>query len=147
MQRRRLSHAVDLLDRGDVAGLRASLKQHPKLARQHVTSEGGDYFRNPTLLEFVAENPVRHRALPANIFEVAKVILNAGVAQASLNETLGLVSTGSVPRECHVQIPLIDLLCDRGADPNAALQITVVLGELEVAHASRQRHLHAPTAG
>ena len=33
------------------------------------------------------------------------------------------------------QIPLIDLLCDRGADPNAALQITVVLGELEAAHA------------
>jgi len=128
-------HAVDLLDGGDVAGLRAYLKQHPKLARQHVTFEGGNYFRNPTLLEFVAENPVRHNALPANILEVAKVILDAGVEQASLNEALGLVSTGSVPRECHVQIPLIHLLCDRGADPNAALQGAVVLEELEAAHA------------
>ena len=62
-------HAVDLLDGGDVAGLRAYLKQHPKLARQHVIFEGGNYFRNPTLLEFVAENPVRHNALPANILE------------------------------------------------------------------------------
>lgn len=132
-------HAVDLLDGGDVAGLRAYLKQHPKLALQHVTLEGGNYFRNPTLLEFVAENPVRHNALPANILEVAKVILDAGVEQAALNDTLGLVSTGSVPRECHVQIPLIDLLCDRGADPNAALQITVVLGEFEAAHALIER--------
>jgi hypothetical protein len=128
-------HAVDLLDEGDVAGLRAYLKQHPKLARQHVTFEGGNYFRNPTLLEFIAENPVRHNALPANILEVAKVILDAGVEQVALNETLGLVSTGSVPRECQVQIPLIDLLCDRGADPNSALQIAVVLGELEAARA------------
>ena len=127
--------AVDLLDRGDVAGLRARLKQYPKLAQQHVTFEGGNYFRNPTLLEFVAENPVRHNALPANILEVTKVILDAGVEQAALNETLVLVSTGSVPRECRVQIPLIDLLCERGADPNAALQITVVLGELEAANA------------
>lgn len=128
-------HAVDLLDGGDVAGLRAYLKRHPKLARQHVAFEGGNYFRNPTLLEFVAENPVRHNVLPANILEVAKVILDAGAEQAALNETLVLVSTGSVPRECRVQIPLIDLLCDRGADPNAALQISVVLGELEAAHA------------
>jgi hypothetical protein len=132
-------HAVDLLDGGDVAGLRAYLRQHPKLARQSVTFEGGNYFRNPTLLEFVAGNPVRHKSLPANILEVARVILDAGVEQAALNETLVLVSTGSVPRECRVQIPMIELLCDRGADPNAALQIAVVLGELESGRALIER--------
>ncbi len=132
-------HAVDLLDRGEVAGMRTYLKQHSKLARQHVSFEGGNYFRNPTLLEFVAENPVRHDTLPVNIVEVAKVILDAGVEQAALNETLVLVSTGRVARECHVQIPLIDLLCARGADPNAALQITVVLGEMEAADALIER--------
>ena len=45
-------------------GLRAHLKQHPKLVHQRVVFEGGNYFRNPTLLEFVAENPVRHGTLP-----------------------------------------------------------------------------------
>ncbi len=141
-------HAVDLLDGGDVAGLRAYLRQHPKLARQSVTFEGGNYFRNPTLLEFVAGNPVRHKSLPANILEVAKVILDAGVEQAALNETLVLVSTGSVPRECRVQIPMIELLCDRGADPNAALQIAVVLGELESGRAliERDARINLPIA-
>jgi len=123
--------AVDLLDAGDVAGLRAHLKQHPKLARQHVVFEGGNYFRNPTLLEFVAENPVRHGTLPANIVDVAKVIIDAGVDQSALNETLMLVSTGSVPRECRQQIPLIDMLCDHGAESGSAIHAAALLGELE----------------
>ena len=41
---------------------------------------------------------------------MAKVILDAGVEQGALNETLTLVATGSVPRECRLQLPLIDLL-------------------------------------
>lgn len=127
--------AVSLLDDGDAIGLREYLKQHPSLTRQHVVFEGGNYFRNPTLLEFIAENPVRHGTLPSNIVEIAKVILETGVERAAINETLGLVSTGSVPRDCRVQVPLIDLLCDYGADPNTALQISVVLGELEAAQA------------
>lgn len=112
---------VQLLDAGDVAGLRVHLRQHPNLARQRVVFEGGNYFRNPTLLEFVAENPIRHGKLPPNIVEAAEAILDAGVEQSALNGALMLVATGSVPRECGVQIPLIDLLCDRGADPNSAI--------------------------
>jgi hypothetical protein len=127
--------SVELLDSGDAAGLRAHLKQHRKLAHQHVVFEGGNYFRNPTLLEFVAENPVRHGTLPDNIVEVAKVILDAGVEPSALNETLMLVSTGSVPRECGKQLPLIDLLCDHGADPNRAVHATALHGELEALHA------------
>lgn len=131
--------AVDLLDAGDVAGLRAHLKQHPNLAHQHVIFEGGNYFRNPTLLEFTAENPIRHGTLPDNILQVAKAILDAGVEQSALNETLMLVSTASVPRKCRVQLPLIDLLCDHGADPNSAAQATALHGELEALHALIER--------
>lgn len=131
--------AVELLDSGDVAGLRDHLKQHPDLAHQRVVFEGGNYFCNPTLLEFIAENPVRHGYLPSNIVEVAKVILDAGVAQDALNETLMLVATGSVPRECRLQLPLIDLLCDHGADPDSAIQATALHGELESVNALIQR--------
>jgi hypothetical protein len=123
--------AVDFIDAGDAAGLRAYLKQHPGLVHQHVAFEGWNYFHNPTLLEFIAENPVRHGKLPKNIVEVAKAILDAGPEQSSLNETLMLVATGSVPRECRLQIPLIDLLCDRGADANSAIEAAALHGELE----------------
>ena len=127
--------AVDLLDAGDVAGLRACLNQHPDLVGRHVDFEGGNYFRNPTLLEFVAENPVRHGTLPANIVAVAKVILEAGPSQSARDETLLLVATGSVPRECRVQLPLIDLLCDHGADRERALQAAALHGEFEAVNA------------
>jgi hypothetical protein len=131
--------AVDLIDAGDAAGLRGYLKQHPKLVHQHVAFEGWNYFHNPTLLQFIAENPVRHGKLPANIIDIASVILDAGPAQSELNETLMLVATGSVPRERRMQLPLIDLLCDREADPNTALHAATLHGELEAAHALIRR--------
>lgn len=127
--------AVDLIDAGDAAGLRAHLQKFPKLVRQREVFEGGNYFRNPTLLEFVAENPIRHGSLPANIVEVAKVILEAGPEPAAVNDALGLVVTGRVPRECHVQVTLIDLLCDQGADQDRALDAAVFHGELEAVNA------------
>jgi Ankyrin repeats (3 copies) len=127
--------AVDLIDAGDAVGLRAQLKQQPNLVHQRVLFEGGNYFQNPTLLEFIAENPVRHGTLPDNIVQVTKVILDAGVEQSALNETLMLVATGSVPRECGKQLPLIDLLCDRGADPNSAVQAAALHGELAAVNA------------
>jgi hypothetical protein len=129
--------AVDLLDAGQAEDLRAHLKQHSDLVHQHVTFEGGNYFRNPTLLEFVAENPIRRGTLPANIVEVAKIILDVGAKQnqAALNETLRLVCSGRVPRECRVQIPLIDLLCEHGADPSSAMPAALPHREFEAADA------------
>ena len=127
--------AVELLDAADVAGLREHLNRHPNLARQRVVFEGGNYFRNPTLLEFVAENPVRRGTLPQNIVQVAKAILDAGVEQSALNETLMLVATGSVSRECRMQLPLIGLLCDHGADPGSAIEAAALHGELEALNA------------
>lgn len=131
--------AVDLMDAGDVKGLRLHLSEHAKLGRQRVQFEGVNYFRNPTLLEFIAENPIRRGKLPGNIVEIAEVILNAGVEQSALNDTLGLVVTGCVTRECGVQIPLINLLCDRGADPDGAVEGAAVGFELDAAKALLRR--------
>ena len=123
-------NAVDLLDAGDVAGLRDHLRKHPKLAKQRVVFEGMNYFHNPSLLEFVAENPIRRGKLPANIVDVARVILDAGVEKAEIDVTLALVATGSVPQERGVQLPLIDLLVARGADPDSALRAAALHGGL-----------------
>lgn len=131
--------AVELLDAGDAAGLRAHLRQNPNLALQRVVFEGGNYFRSPTLLEFVAENPVRHGTLPPNIVRVAEVILDAGAERFAVNETLGLVCSGRVSRECNVQIPLINLLCDHGADPDTATLTAALHGEFEAVNALTQR--------
>ena len=131
--------AVDLLDAGDAAGLRAHLQQHPNLAQQRMLLEGGNYFRNPTLLEFVAENPTRRGTLPANIVEMTKAILNAGASQAALDETLMLIASSAVTHKCDVQIPLIDLLCDQGADPNRATRTAAMYGEFEAVQALIRR--------
>ncbi len=131
--------AVDLLDAGDAQGLRAHLKRYPNLVHQRVVFEGGNYFRNPTLLEFVAENPIRRGSVPKNVVEIAEVIVDAGAELPSLNGTLMLVSTGSVVRECSAQVPLINLLCDHGADPNTAIHAAALHGERESVHALIER--------
>jgi Ankyrin repeats (3 copies) len=127
-------HAVDLIDAGDVAGLSLLLKANPRLIHQRVLFEGGNYFRNPGLLEFIAENPVRHGILPPNIADIAVILLDKGPERRSVNDTLGLVVSGRVSRECKVQIPLIDVLCRHGADPNSALQTGALHGEFEAVH-------------
>ncbi len=131
--------AVALLDAGDTAALRTHLKQHPDLVHEQVNFEGENYFRNPTLLEFIAENPIRHGTLPPNILDVAKVILDAGSPLSSRSEALNLVATGIVPRECRVQIPLIDLLCDHGADPASATTAAAAHGEFDAVNALLRR--------
>ncbi|HEU5403694.1 MAG TPA: ankyrin repeat domain-containing protein, partial [Terriglobales bacterium] len=83
----------------------------------------------------MAENPVRRGTLPSNIVEVTRIILEAGIEQSALNETLRLVCSGRVSRQCRVQLPLIDLLCDRGADPNSAIQTALAHGEFEAVNA------------
>jgi hypothetical protein len=133
--------AVELLDAGDTAGLCQWLGDHPGLVSRRVLFEGCNYFRNPTLLEFTAENPVRHDKLPANIVEVARAILEAGAKADfdSINSALGLICSGRVPRECGVQVAMIGLLCDYGADPNHGMAPALVHGEFQAAEALLRR--------
>jgi peptide-methionine (S)-S-oxide reductase len=133
--------AVDLIDAGDVGELRAQLRTHPELARLRVGITGAQYFSKPSLLDFIAQNPVRGGALPANIVEVASTILDAGAREdpSMVDSALGLVASGRVPRESGVQVALIDFLCDSGADPNRALRPALVHSEFAAAEALLRR--------
>jgi hypothetical protein len=114
--------AVDAVDTGDIAKLEQLLQQHPQLITTplHTPKEEG-YFKNPYLLWFVADNPIRREKLPANIVEVTRIILKALQKNAAdnyqqqVNYALDLVCTGRIPKECNVQIPLMELLINEGA--------------------------------
>lgn len=118
--------AVGAIDAGDVAGLERLLAVHPRLVRDRL-EYGEGYFRNPYLLWFVAENPVRNGKLPARIAEVTRTILRAAQSegaetyQEQIDYALALVCSGRVPRESGFQRALIDLLADAGARPDGAL--------------------------
>jgi hypothetical protein len=127
--------AVALMDAGEEAGLAAHLAAYPDVAHRRVRFEGLNYFRNPGLLAFIAENPIRHGRLPPNIAAIAELILKAGGGddEGVLNATLGLVASGRIARESGLQDKLIRLLCRHGADPTGALQPALVHREMEAA--------------
>jgi len=124
--------AVSAIDAGDVAPLENLLAAHPGLVRDRLDDPGawlrdkvGDavngFFRRPYLLWFVAEDPVRNGALPRNIADIARTIIEKakreGVdsLQEQLDYALRLVCWSWIARECGVQIELVDVLLDAGA--------------------------------
>lgn len=131
------ARAVELIDDGDESGLAAHFAAHPGLAAHHVAFEGENYFRNPALLAFVAENPVRNDSLPPNIVAIARLVLDAGGKddRPGLDETLALVASGRVAREAGAQEALIGLLSEYGADLDGALPAALAHGEFAAAEA------------
>lgn len=130
----RFQQAVSAIDAGDVAALERLLDAHPELVRKRLNAPGrwlrdtvGDaldrFFARPYLLWFVAEDPVRNGKLPPNIAAVAAAIIAAakrervGALQEQLDYALRLVAWSWIARECDVQIALIDVLVDAGANP------------------------------
>jgi peptide-methionine (S)-S-oxide reductase len=130
-----LQRAVEAADAGDLTALRALLAAHPDLPSRRARFDDIAYFRAPALLAFVAENPIRNDRLPDNVVEIARAILVAGTTKPDIDETLGLVASGSVARQAGVQVPLIDLLVAHGGDPASALNAALAHGEFEAAKA------------
>ena len=127
--------AVSAIDAGDVAALERLLAAHPELLRDRLVAPGAwlrnkvegaldGFFKQPYLLWFVAEDPVRNGKLPRNIAQVARTIIEAarrqGVdnLQEQIDYALRLVCWSWIARECGVQIELVDLLLDAGASVN-----------------------------
>jgi len=119
--------AVEAIDSGNTSLLTRLLRDHPQLASKRLDTPSEGYFQYPYLLWFVADNPIRNERLPANITEVTGILIDAVRQNAresfqhQIDYALGLVATGRIPKECGVQIEMIDLLIDEGATPGNGL--------------------------
>ena len=118
--------AVEAIDAGDLASLQQLLKTHPTLIGQRADVPTEGYFSRPYLLWFIADNPIRNGKLPATIVDLACLLIQEARQQApesfqhQIDYGLGLVVTGRIPRECGVQLDLMDVLIDAGAKPGQA---------------------------
>lgn len=125
--------AVSHIDAGQLDELQRLLATNPQLVHVRLDFAGNwlrdlvdgaleGYFKQPYLLWFVAENPIRNEKLPPNIDDITRAIITAAKRervsslQEQLDYTLGLVVTGRVPREAGVQLQLMDALIDAGAN-------------------------------
>ena len=88
------SAAVRAIHAGDEAALSAILDANPELLKLRAIEPDcypRDYFRDPKLLWFIANNPTLMKAVPDNIGAIARMMIARGVAQEDLNYTLELV--------------------------------------------------------
>lgn len=118
----RFDDAVAAMDAGDTEKLDRLLTQYPELAtaRTNLDPPYG-YFTGATLLHHVAWNPGRHAGIPANVVDIARLLLDRGAdpdavtLSTSAGTTLGLIITSYSASKANVSGPLIDLLVKRGA--------------------------------
>jgi ankyrin repeat protein len=126
--------AADAVMSGHEAALNALLDAHPGLVRAKSDREHG-----ATLLVYTSANGVEsyRQRTPPNVVSIAEILLDAG---ADVNATarvyggscatLDLVATSGHPRIAGVQLPLLQLLLDRGArmeDANGRSEAGLVL--------------------
>jgi peptide-methionine (S)-S-oxide reductase len=130
--------AVAALQRGDAAGLARLLDAEPRLLRERIVEpecyrEAGrpQYFRDPRLFWFIANNPTLMKRMPANMVEVADVMIARGVDRADLDYALELVMTSSPARKQGLQMPLLQRLVAAGAKASPrAIDVTLAHREL-----------------
>lgn len=111
--------AAEAIVSGDLATLERLLAAHPGLVHERSTRD-----HNSTLLHYTSANGVEsyRQKTPPNVVTIARVLLDAGAevdAEADVYgraaTTLALAVTSSHPRAAGLQIPLADLLLERGA--------------------------------
>ena len=99
--------AVTALDAGDAEALKQLLADNPALAGKRLDQPDEGYFKQPYLLWFVADNPIRRGKLPSNIVIIATIIIDVvrrsdpGSLQFQIDYALELVATGQIGR-AHV---------------------------------------------
>ncbi|MGC1336894.1 MAG: ankyrin repeat domain-containing protein, partial [Candidatus Binataceae bacterium] len=144
--------AVNTIHTGDLGALTALLDEHPNLLRDRPPEPdcyGQDYFRDPKLFWFIANNPTLMKTMPANIAELARAMIERGVARADLDYTLELVMSSAIAREQGHQGALMSLLVEAGATPTPhSIVIALAYRETEpiAALLERGHPLTAPIA-
>ncbi len=114
----RFRAAVDAIHAGDLAGLERLLDRYPELLRMRAIEPDcypQDYFRDPKLFWFIANNPTLMRRMPANIVAIGAAMIARGVAQVDLDVTLGLVMSNGLSHKQTRQPELVAMLVDAGA--------------------------------
>ncbi|HXF41261.1 MAG TPA: ankyrin repeat domain-containing protein [Blastocatellia bacterium] len=114
----RFEAAVEAVISGDLPTLGLLLREDPQLINARSMRS-----HHATLLHYVGANGVEdyRQKTPKNAVEVAKLLLEAGAEVNSMADmyrgstTLGLVATSVHPMVAGVQIPLLELLLERGA--------------------------------
>ena len=115
----RFESAVDAIVSGDEAALRRLLDEDPDLVHARSTRE-----HRATLLHYVSANGVEdfRQKTPPNIVEIARLLLDAGAdvnsesnSYGAHDTTLLLAATSVHPEIAGVQVPLLELLLERGA--------------------------------
>jgi Ankyrin repeat len=145
--------AVAAIHAGDLERLRVLLGAHPELvsARTNLEPPYG-YFTGATLLHHVAWNPSRDAPVPANVVDIARLLLdrgadvNAETLGRSGGSTMGLIITSRMASEANVSGALIELLLSRGARLGLETTASVIpdWGDLNVLDAPLANH--APRA-
>lgn len=137
--------AVTAIDTGDLPALKKLLSLHPGLVRERLDVPREGYFKQPYLLWFIANNPIRDDKLPANIIDITRMLIEAVQLKATdsmhsqFDYTLALVATGRIPRESGKQIELMDLLIDAGATPGNGVFALAHGNKEAAAHLARKR--------
>jgi ankyrin repeat protein len=146
----RFEAAVDAVIDGDRASLERMLRDDPSLPRARSVRS-----HHATLLHYLAANGVEgyRQRTPANAVEIARLLLDAGADPDALADmyderctTLGMLVSSTPPHDAGMQVPLAELLLERGAALdvpgsrwNAAIRCALSFGFLDTARALAAR--------
>jgi Ankyrin repeats (3 copies) len=115
--------AVAAIDTGDLETLLRLIANDPELVRARTNLEQPyHYFSGATLLHHVAGNPDRGTGYPANIAQVARLLIESGsdvhatTFHPNGGTTMALLITSRQASDANASGPLIDLLLAHGAE-------------------------------
>jgi ankyrin repeat protein len=110
--------AVGLIHAGNLDALGRLLDQRPGLLSERAIEPDcypRDYFRDPKLFWFIANNPTMMRPMAPNIVAIGEAMVARGVERSDLDYTLELVMSNGQSTKEGRQTPLISMLIEAGA--------------------------------